>query len=192
MNRIKETCGSDSSAGEEVEKLRKRKAYSTKWKMEAVKHAKLVSIHSDFKKLKAKSSMWIERLPGIGSRMKILHHRSNVVWNAPFKAKIQELYNNWMLNHADKEWATNGNPPSPSMSNYLFLYLLTLWRRRQRIHCFKERRPVPEGMQFLQDARFSATDDLSATEEIDSDHDKTNGYLIDEDIELQNFFLIAC
>uniref|UniRef100_A0A915DCX9 Uncharacterized protein n=1 Tax=Ditylenchus dipsaci TaxID=166011 RepID=A0A915DCX9_9BILA len=72
MDRIQAAYGSDSSAEEEVEKLRKRKSYSTEWKLEVVKHARLVSIHSA-----AKSSMWIERLSGIGSRVKIHFHRSN-------------------------------------------------------------------------------------------------------------------
>uniref|UniRef100_A0A915EEM2 Transposase n=1 Tax=Ditylenchus dipsaci TaxID=166011 RepID=A0A915EEM2_9BILA len=50
MDRIQAAYGSDSSAEEEVEKLRKRKSYSTEWKLEVVKHARLVSIHSASKK----------------------------------------------------------------------------------------------------------------------------------------------
>uniref|UniRef100_A0A915EKN1 Uncharacterized protein n=1 Tax=Ditylenchus dipsaci TaxID=166011 RepID=A0A915EKN1_9BILA len=43
----------------------------------------------------------------------------DVVWDPPIKVKIQELYNNWMLNYADKKWTANGNLPPTSMNIWL-------------------------------------------------------------------------
>jgi hypothetical protein len=42
-----------------------------------------------------------------------------VSWNAPFKAKIRELYDRWMLNEDRHEWTSGGNPKPPAMDVYL-------------------------------------------------------------------------
>uniref|UniRef100_A0A915DH72 Uncharacterized protein n=1 Tax=Ditylenchus dipsaci TaxID=166011 RepID=A0A915DH72_9BILA len=42
-----------------------------------------------------------------------------MVWNRPFKAKYQELYNIWMLNGDRMEWTANRNPRAPAIGVYL-------------------------------------------------------------------------
>uniref|UniRef100_A0A915DC40 Uncharacterized protein n=1 Tax=Ditylenchus dipsaci TaxID=166011 RepID=A0A915DC40_9BILA len=50
-----------------------------------------------------------------------------------------------------------------------------------QIHCFKEKGPVPEGLQMLKEARFAA-EDLPLIDVVDSDEDEENVYASDHSL----------
>ncbi|KAI1693198.1 pogo transposable element with KRAB domain [Ditylenchus destructor] len=126
----------------------------------------------------------------------------DVVWNKPFKARVQQLYDTWMLTGDRREWTAAGNPRAPSMDVYLE-WIVTGWEavtadmikesfktcgitncidgsEDDLIHCFKEAGPVPEGRKLLEDARagindepLQIEDEEFEVEEDTNDSDKT-------------------
>lgn len=115
----------------------------------------------------------------------------DVCWNAPFKAKIRQLYEDWML-HATKEVTSSGNPRAPPMEVYLS-WIVEAWEslstntvkesfstcgigikddgsEDDKIHCFKAHGPIPSGKKKLEDARANAQlDDIIRTFKIELD-----------------------
>ena len=98
----------------------------------------------------------------------------DVSWNAPFKSKIRQLYEDWML-HGEKEATSGGNPRPPSMDIYL-QWIVAAWdalpvqlikksfkecgitnaldgSEDDFIHCFKPHGPIPSGLENLKLAR---------------------------------------
>jgi len=96
-------------------------------------------------------------------------------WNAPFKSRIRELHNLWMMNGDHMEFTTGGNPRPPGMDVYLE-WILDSWNAISKeaisksfkdcgisvstdgsedelIHCFKEHGAIPEGRVLLTEAR---------------------------------------
>ena len=101
----------------------------------------------------------------------------DVYWNAPFKAKVRQLYENWML-HGKKSYTKSGNMRAPSMEVYL-KWIGDTWDQLPKdliiksfkgcgltntlndsedckIHCFKSDGPIPTGQEFFQQARANA------------------------------------
>jgi hypothetical protein len=128
-----------------------------------------------------------------------------VSWNAPFKAKIREQYDDWMM-HGDKSFTAGGNPRAPPMTIYLN-WILTAWNAISNeiimksfvacgipsaldgsedagIHCFKANGSVPTGFALLQQARAIQQENtlLELLENVDLDQDEENGYLSDESL----------
>nr|CAD2131893.1 unnamed protein product [Meloidogyne enterolobii] len=120
------------------------------------------------------------------------------------KAKIQQLYEDWMM-HGERETTSGGKPRPPSMKIYLN-WIVEAWKiiseetisksfklcgvtnaidgtEDDEINCFKPDGPVPEGRALLKKAR----DDKELVrlfEEIDLAEDKENGIASDDSIEL--------
>uniref|UniRef100_A0A915E1M0 Uncharacterized protein n=1 Tax=Ditylenchus dipsaci TaxID=166011 RepID=A0A915E1M0_9BILA len=59
-----------------------------------------------------------------------------------------------------------------------------------QVHCFKTTKPVPEGLQLLQDARFTA-EDLSPIEKADLEKDEENGDASDHSLQQQGIELFS-
>uniref|UniRef100_A0A914HR30 DDE-1 domain-containing protein n=1 Tax=Globodera rostochiensis TaxID=31243 RepID=A0A914HR30_GLORO len=108
---------------------------------------------------------------------------ADVSWNAPFKAKIRQQYEDWML-HGEKTTTSSGNTRAAPMNIYLN-WIHEAWEGIPKenisksfktcgitnafdgsedgeIHCFKEDGPVPNGMLRLQQAREMAEFDFLA------------------------------
>ena len=51
---------------------------------------------------------------------------SDVSWNAPFKAKIKQQYDDWMM-HGNKTTTLDGNTKAPSMNIYLN-WIVEAWK----------------------------------------------------------------
>jgi hypothetical protein len=94
----------------------------------------------------------------------------DVCWNAPFKAKIRQYYENWLLN-GEKSFTSGGNMRAPSMEVYLE-WIYSAWdslpkemilesfkvcgisnatdgKEDGKIHCFKPEGPCPGGRTLL-------------------------------------------
>uniref|UniRef100_A0A915CYY7 DDE-1 domain-containing protein n=1 Tax=Ditylenchus dipsaci TaxID=166011 RepID=A0A915CYY7_9BILA len=123
---------------------------------------------------------------------------ADVSWNAPFKAKFQRLYNNWIANEDRMEWTANGNPRPPAMNVYLD-WICEAWNAIPKeaivksfkdcgitnsydgsedylIHAFKEHGPIAGGLQILSDARILAENTPTFAEDVDAEQDEENGY----------------
>uniref|UniRef100_A0A914HJW5 DDE-1 domain-containing protein n=1 Tax=Globodera rostochiensis TaxID=31243 RepID=A0A914HJW5_GLORO len=136
---------------------------------------------------------------------------ADVSWNAPFKAKIRQQYEDWML-HGEKTTTSSGNTRAAPMNIYLN-WIYEAWEGIPKenisksfktcgitnafdgsedgeIHCFKEDGPVPNGMLRLQQAREMAKFDFLAEgiaglfEEVDVEQDEENGFVSDGSVEL--------
>uniref|UniRef100_A0A914HZN2 DDE-1 domain-containing protein n=1 Tax=Globodera rostochiensis TaxID=31243 RepID=A0A914HZN2_GLORO len=136
---------------------------------------------------------------------------ADVSWNAPFKAKIRQQYEDWML-HGEKTTTSSGNTRAAPMNIYLN-WIYEAWESISKekisksfktcgitnafdgsedgeIHCFKEDGPVPNGMIRLQQAREMAEFDILAEgiaglfEEVDLEQDEENGFVSDGSVEL--------
>jgi hypothetical protein len=123
-----------------------------------------------------------------------------VSWNAPFKAKIRQQYDDWMM-HGDRALTSGGNPRPPPMTIYLN-WIYEAWKsipgeaiansfktcgitnaldgsEDNDIHCFKADGPIPSCLPILQQARLSKQLNDFLMEEIDLEQDEENGYLSD-------------
>ena len=101
----------------------------------------------------------------------------DVYWNTPFKAKVRQFYENWML-HGEKSCTKSGNMRAPSMEVYL-KWIGDAWDQLlkdliiksfkgcrltntldgsedSKIHCFRSDGPIPTGQKLLQQARANA------------------------------------
>uniref|UniRef100_A0A914H9R2 HTH CENPB-type domain-containing protein n=1 Tax=Globodera rostochiensis TaxID=31243 RepID=A0A914H9R2_GLORO len=136
---------------------------------------------------------------------------ADVCWNAPFKAKIRQQYEDWML-HGEKTTTSNGNTRAAPMNIYLN-WIYEAWEGIPKenisksfktcgitnafdgsedgeIHCFKKDGPVSNGMLRLQQAREMAEFDILAEgiaglfEEVDLEQDEENGFVSDGSVEL--------
>uniref|UniRef100_A0A915DNF7 Uncharacterized protein n=1 Tax=Ditylenchus dipsaci TaxID=166011 RepID=A0A915DNF7_9BILA len=122
----------------------------------------------------------------------------DVIWNGPFKAELQELYNIWIMNEDRMEWTKNGNRRPASMDVYLEWICISWESQNCRvtvfldrsednlIHCFKEHGQVPQRRSMLQDARAWLEVERWEAEEIDPDQDEENGYLSDDSFDFQD------
>uniref|UniRef100_A0A914E307 DDE-1 domain-containing protein n=1 Tax=Acrobeloides nanus TaxID=290746 RepID=A0A914E307_9BILA len=127
---------------------------------------------------------------------------ADVCWNAPFKAKIRQLYNDWMM-HGEKEVTKGGNPKSAPMAEYL-QWIVDAWdslpkelisksfkscgitnatdgSEDDEIHCFKADGPVPSGRILLQQAR-DAKELAQLLEKVDLEQEEENFYDSDASI----------
>uniref|UniRef100_A0A1I7V491 HTH CENPB-type domain-containing protein n=1 Tax=Caenorhabditis tropicalis TaxID=1561998 RepID=A0A1I7V491_9PELO len=98
----------------------------------------------------------------------------NVYWSSPFKSKIREYYEDWMI-HGEKSYTESRNMRPPSMEIYL-KWILDAWRhlpeslikksftgcglnnasdgsQDDEIHCFKDNGDMPEGLELLKRKR---------------------------------------
>ncbi len=129
----------------------------------------------------------------------------DVCWNKPFKAKITEYYEDWLLS-GEKSYTPAGNMHAVSVDIYLE-WVLNAWESISKeliqnsfkvcgisnavdgseddlVHCFKDDGPCPEGRQLLQ----TEADKLNSEEEIviavpneaeDKGENEENGYASD-------------
>ncbi|KAL7078026.1 hypothetical protein ACQ4LE_002664 [Meloidogyne hapla] len=132
----------------------------------------------------------------------------DVSWNGPFKSKLQELFNNWMLNGAEMEWTVNGNPKPPAIDVYLN-WICVAWdsitnkaisksfkdcgiticpdgNEDDEIHCFKAHGAVPEGREILRKLRSTEVSEQIETDEFyenESEIGEENIYSSDASLE---------
>ncbi|KAI1699801.1 tc5 transposase DNA-binding domain-containing protein [Ditylenchus destructor] len=118
-------------------------------------------------------------------------------WNAPFKAKIRELYDIWIANQDRMEYTKQGNMKAPSMEVYLE-WIRQAWAalpeelirksfkecgltinldgsEDDMIHCFKPHGPVPGGRELLRKAREDSAEVEPLIMEEDPEENKENG-----------------
>uniref|UniRef100_A0A914NL75 DDE-1 domain-containing protein n=3 Tax=Meloidogyne TaxID=189290 RepID=A0A914NL75_MELIC len=132
---------------------------------------------------------------------------ADVCWNAPFKAKIRQSYEDWML-HGEKETTSKGNVKAPPMLVYLS-WIAEAWENLSeemiansfkicgisnnvdgseddKIHVFKPTGPIPSGAELMrkerQENEFNELTELF--EEVDLMQDEENGILSDNSLEL--------
>uniref|UniRef100_A0A914ELT7 DDE-1 domain-containing protein n=1 Tax=Acrobeloides nanus TaxID=290746 RepID=A0A914ELT7_9BILA len=206
-----ESDGSNSESNVESQTStpsRKRKAYSIDKKLEAVAYAKAHSKNAAANKFGVTRKMIRESFPGRplkslvpGGCTKFIQ-AADVCWNAPFKAKIRQLYDDWMM-HGEKEVTKGGNPKPAPMAEYL-QWIVDAWdslpkelisksfkscgitnatdgSEDDEIHCFKADGPVPSGRILLQQAR-DAKELAQLLEEVDLEQEEENFYDSDASI----------
>ena len=125
----------------------------------------------------------------------------DVYWNAPFKAKVRQFYENWML-HGENSYTKPGNMRAPSMEVYL-KWIVDAWYQLPKdliiksfkgcgltnaldgsedcqIHCFKPDSdgPIQTGLQLLRQARANAGVERGINQNFDDD---AEGNANDED-----------
>lgn len=133
----------------------------------------------------------------------------DVYWNAPFKAKVRQFYENWML-HGEKSYTKSGNMRAPSMEVYL-KWIVDAWdelpknliiksfkgcgltnaldgSEDYKIHCFRSDGQIPTGQELLQQARAKAditTGELTQQLYVDEEGVDEDGYNSDDSIDFQ-------
>lgn len=124
-------------------------------------------------------------------------------WNAPFKTKERQFYNDWMV-HGEKSFTKGNNMRAPTIDDYL-QWVVDAWEQLPKqlivdsfkgcglttaldgseddeIHCFKSHRPIPTGVELLQHTRTeSVLDKLVQQIEIEEKQDET-GYDTDASV----------
>lgn len=132
----------------------------------------------------------------------------DVYWNGPFKAKVRQFYENWML-HGEKSYTKSGNMRAPSMEVYL-MWIVDAWDQLPKnliinsfkgcglsnaldgsedykIHCFKSDSSIPSGQELLQQARAKAdisTDEPTQQLNIDDEGVENVGECYNSDVSL--------
>ena len=106
----------------------------------------------------------------------------DVYWNAPFKNKVRQFYENWML-HCEKSYTKSENMRAPSTEVYL-KWIVNAWDQMPKdliiksfkgcgltntldgsvdckIHYFRSDGPIKTGQELLQQARANADTEAS-------------------------------
>ncbi|EFO94061.1 hypothetical protein CRE_27869 [Caenorhabditis remanei] len=129
----------------------------------------------------------------------------DVYWNSPFKAKIRNQYEDWMM-HAEKSYTASGNMRSPPMDIYL-QWIVSAWNDLPRelieksftgcglnnaldgtddtkIHCLKEDGEMPGGFELLKKRRQEAAISTDTVEElIDNSEISEDAFFETEEVE---------
>ncbi|KAG1968293.1 pogo transposable element with KRAB domain [Pimephales promelas] len=133
-------------------------------------------------------------------------HAPDVEWNQPFKASLQESYDNWMAGDVDKEYTVGGNMRAPAR-RLLLDWVLKAWEKLDTerlknsfkvcgltvasdgsedhlIHCFKEGEPCASGRELLAQARQAelaeASEEEDEMEESDEEEEFSNELVVED------------
>ena len=126
----------------------------------------------------------------------------DVYWKAPFKAKIRQYYEDWMV-HGEKTYTNSGNTRAPSVEVYLG-WIVEAWKQvpsdliersfvecgltialdgseDHKIHCFEPENEIPNGWSSLREARIRETNnvDLDSTDETNSSNNDVGNSSVD-------------
>uniref|UniRef100_A0A0K0DZW9 HTH CENPB-type domain-containing protein n=1 Tax=Strongyloides stercoralis TaxID=6248 RepID=A0A0K0DZW9_STRER len=128
---------------------------------------------------------------------------ADIYWNAPFKAKIRQFYEDWIV-HGEKSYTKSENMKRPSMNIYL-QWIVDAWEELSReliiksfkgcgltnaldgsddkeIHCFKPNGLIPSGCFLLEQARINGVNNKFEQIQI-LEEEEGNDYDNDEYVE---------